>query len=57
MIFRAIETLAIGWLTSENYKNSFMGPGGSDGLDKPFCTKAIPIIDNFKKNLGDTVNR
>ena len=26
----------------------------SDGHDKPFCTKAITIIDNFKKVLGDT---
>ena len=26
----------------------------SDGHDKPFCTKAITIIDNFKKALGDT---
>ena len=24
---------------------------GSDGHDKPFCTKAITIIDNFKKAL------
>ena len=29
----------------------------SDGHDKPFCTKAITIIDNFKKALGDTDNR
>ena len=28
---------------------------GSDGHDKPLCTKAI--IDNFKKALGDTYNR
>ena len=28
----------------------------SDGHDKPFCTKAITIIDNFKKVLGDTDN-
>ena len=27
---------------------------GSDGHDKPFCTKAITIVDNFKKALGDT---
>ena len=27
---------------------------GSDGHDKPFCTKAITIIDNFKEALGDT---
>ena len=26
----------------------------SDGHDKPFCTKAITISDNFKKALGDT---
>ena len=26
----------------------------SDGHDKPFCTKLITIIDNFKKALGDT---
>ena len=26
----------------------------SDGHDKPFCIKAITIIDNFKKALGDT---
>ena len=25
----------------------------SDGHDKPFCTKAITIIDNFKKTLGN----
>ena len=25
----------------------------SDGHDKPFCTTAITIIDNFKKALGD----
>ena len=29
----------------------------SDGHDKPFCTKAITIIDNFKNALGDTDNR
>ena len=28
-----------------------------DGHDKPFCTKAITIIDNFKKAQGDTDNR
>ena len=28
-----------------------------DGHDKLFCTKAITIIDNFKKALGDTDNR
>ena len=39
------------------------GPGpestitlGSDGHDKPFCTKAITIIDYFKNALGDTDN-
>ena len=26
----------------------------SDGHDKPFCTKATTIIDNFNKALGDT---
>ena len=26
----------------------------SDGDDKPFCTKAITIVDNFKKALVDT---
>ena len=25
----------------------------SDGHDKPFCTKAITTIDNFKNALGD----
>ena len=25
----------------------------SDGHDKPFCTKAITIVDNFIKALGD----
>ena len=29
----------------------------SDGRDKPFCSKAITIIDNFKKALGDTDDR
>ena len=29
----------------------------SDGQDKLFCTKAITIIDNFKKALGDTDNQ
>ena len=29
----------------------------SDGHDKPFSSKAITIIDNFKKALGDTDNR
>ena len=29
----------------------------SDGHDKPFCSKAITIIDNFKNALGDTDNR
>ena len=29
----------------------------SDEHDKPFCTKAITIIDNFKNALGDTDNR
>ena len=28
---------------------------GSDRHDKPFYTKAITIIDNFKKALGDTI--
>ena len=28
----------------------------SDGHDKPFCTKAITIIDYFKNALGDTDN-
>ena len=26
---------------------------GSDGHSKPFCTKAITTIDNFKNALGD----
>ena len=26
----------------------------SDGRDKPFCAKAMTIIDNFKNALGDT---
>ena len=26
----------------------------SDGYDKLFCTKAITIIENFKKAFGDT---
>ena len=29
----------------------------SDKHDNPFCTKAITIIDNFKKAQGDTDNR
>ena len=29
----------------------------SDGHDKPFCTKAITIVDGFKNALGDTDNR
>ena len=29
----------------------------SDGHDKPFCTKAIMIVDYFKKALGDIDNR
>ena len=29
----------------------------SDGHDKPFCVKAITIIDNFKKALDGTDNR
>ena len=34
-------------------------PTPSDGSDEPFCrpTKAITIINNFKKALGDTDNR
>ena len=28
----------------------------SDGHDKPYCTKAIKIIDNFNIALGDTDN-
>ena len=28
-----------------------------DGHDKPFCTKAITIIDNFKNARDDTDNR
>ena len=31
-------------------------PMFSDGHDKPFCAKAITIIDNSKKALGDTDN-
>ena len=34
-----------------------MGVTTSDGHDKPFCTKAITIIDDFKQALGDTENR
>ena len=29
----------------------------SDGHDKPLCTNAITIIDNFKNALGDTDNQ
>ena len=29
----------------------------SNGHDKPFCTNATTIIDNFKNALGDTDNR
>ena len=28
----------------------------SDGHNKSFCTKAITIIDNFKRTLGDFDN-
>ena len=29
----------------------------SDGCDKPFCTKAITIIDNFRKAFCNIDNR
>ena len=29
----------------------------SDGHDKPFCAKALTIIDNFKNALSDTDKR
>ena len=29
----------------------------SEGHDKPFCVKAITIIDKFKQALGNTDNR
>ena len=29
-------------------------PVRNDGHDKPFCTTAITIIDNFKNALGNT---
>ena len=32
-------------------------PAVSDGHDKPFYSKAITIIDDFKNALGDTDNR
>ena len=44
----------------ENYVVSSVAQSGgapavaSDGHDKPFCTKAMTIIDNFKNALGDT---
>ena len=28
---------------------------GSDEHDIPFCTKAVTIVDNFKKALGDSL--
>ena len=37
--------------------DSRLEPIVGDGHDKPFCTKAITIIDNFKKALGGTDNR
>ena len=33
---------------------SYLYNTASDGHDKPFCTKAITIIDNFENALGDT---
>ena len=44
------------WDTSHenNFKKNVRG---SDGHDKPLCTKAITIIDNFKNAQGDTNNR
>ena len=50
------------WPTVSGWDNIddliFMQDGApSDGHDKPFCTTAIAIIDNFKKALGDTDNR
>ena len=33
------------------------GTKRSDRHDKPFCIKALTIVDNFKKALGNTDNR
>ena len=41
-----------GSISSNRSNRPKIGPG--DGHDKPFSTKAITIIDNFKKVLGDT---
>ena len=37
---------------SKLVKHYPLNPALSDGHDKPFCTKAITIIDNFKKPLA-----
>ena len=47
--------LQIDVLNTANYDKGLDNPNPtSDGHDKPFRTKAITIIDNFKKALGDT---
>ena len=45
------------WGVGEVWESVLGGSIGSDGHDKPFCTKAITIVDNFKKTLSDTDNR
>ena len=52
--FLPAQSYVKGWVDIEDQSCI---PVPSDGHDKPFCTAAVTIIDNFKKALGDTDNR
>ena len=52
MIFRAIETLTIGWFTSEDGKNGFIGPGGMSPRNFFFnFYEVIAVLVLFEKLL------
>ena len=52
MIFLAIETLTIGWLTSENGKNGFIGPEGMSPRNSFFnFYEVIAVLVLFEKLL------
>ena len=52
-----IDAAAVKQLVSRSFLMYGVSAVASDGYDKPLCTKAITIIDNFKNVLGDTDNR
>ena len=52
-LFKQIHTNS----TTRNYDVALPSTTLSDGRDKPLCTKAITITDNFKNAQGDTDKR